>query len=169
MLSKFLAPKDGFAPAYYIQKLSAGEGKTFVSAPTFTINYRMAGSSPLSTVKIEASIDGETYYEFATISEDLGASFTLDCKGSKIITLDGAEGASEVYVKVTMERFGSYDSAGVESSTIRAEIPDDGKQDEDDKSPSTGESALPIAFAAVALLSAMALLFVSTRKTALNK
>ncbi|MBQ2939146.1 MAG: hypothetical protein IJE00_02145 [Clostridia bacterium] len=170
--SKFLAPKDGFAPAYYIQKLSAGEGKTFVSAPTFTINYRMAGSSPLSTIKIEASIDGETYYEFATISEDLGASFTLDCKGSKIITLDGAEGASEVYVKVTMERFGSYDSAGVESSTIRAEIPgepDDDKQDEDDKSPSTGESALPIAFAAVALLSAMALLFVSTRKTALNK
>lgn len=118
--TKFVAGKGYSGEGYYVQKLTAGAGKVFADTPVLKLDYRVATANPQGYVKVEMSLDGETYTQLANYNEGLGATYSQNCFGSASIELTGAAGYRNVYVKVTMQHWTSPDGAGVDYSGITA-------------------------------------------------
>lgn len=113
---------------YFVQKIEAGEGKVFAAAPVLTLNYRLASADPMGYIKVEGSIDGVTYYPFAELTEATGTHHAAENRGTVNVTLNGGEGFSTVWVKISMQHWTSQDGAAVDSSVITASVkaaPDD--------------------------------------------
>ncbi len=123
--SKVIAGKGYAGEGYYVQKLEAGAGKVFAEAPVLTLNYRMAaGGDNQAYIKIEGSLDGVTYYEFAKLTESKGDPDNLNAKNSTTVTLNGGEGAAVVWVKISIQHWGGPTCGAVDSSTISATVKD---------------------------------------------
>lgn len=123
--TKFVAGKGYAGEGYYVQKLEAGTGKLFAKAPVLTLNYRLTAAESLGYIKVQASVDGVTYTDFATLNQATGAGFDVAAKASTTVTLSGVEGHSTVWVKISMQHWSSPDGAGVDASSVTAEIKDD--------------------------------------------
>ncbi len=118
--TKFVAGKGYSGEGYYIQKLTAGAGKVFADTPVLQLDYRVATGNPQGYVKVEMSLDGETYTQLVNYNESLGGNYSQDCFGSASIPLTGAAGYRNVFVKVIMQHWTSPDGAGVDYSGITA-------------------------------------------------
>ena len=152
----FLAAKGYAGEGYFIQKLSAGDGETFLDAPIVTLNYRLSQADPMGSIKILVSTDGVNYEEVAVLDEATGSAYTQECKASANIKLPSGKGAEAVWVKVVMINFSSPDGCGVDQCTISGSV-------KAGSIPATGDDT---AFAAVlALLCATgAVVTIKTRK-----
>lgn len=118
--TNLVAGKGYAGEGYYVQKLTAGAGKVFADTPVLKLDYRVSTASPQGYVKVEMSLDGETYTQLANYNEGLGAAWSQDCYASASIPLTGAAGYRNVYVKVTMQHWTAPDGAAVDYSGITA-------------------------------------------------
>ena len=107
---------------YFIQKIEAGEGKVFAEAPVVTLNYRITNADPLGYIKVQGSIDGVTYYDFANLNTATGDAWTAEAKATADVVLNGGEGSSTVWVKVSMQHWGGPDAACVDKCTVTGKV-----------------------------------------------
>ena len=107
---------------YFIQKIEAGEGKVFAEAPVVTLNYRITNANPLGYIKVQGSIDGVTYYDFANLNTATGDAWTAEAKATADVVLNGGEGSSTVWVKVSMQHWGGPDAACVDKCTVTGKV-----------------------------------------------
>ena len=104
--TKCVAGKGYAGAGYFVQKLDAGAGKVFAEAPVLTLNYRLAKADPMGYIKVEGSVDGINYYPFAELKDATGDSYSVEAKKSTTVTLEGGQGYSTVFVKITIEHWG---------------------------------------------------------------
>ena len=109
---------------YFVQKIEAGEGKVFAEAPVLTLNYRLAAAEKQGYIKVQGSVDGVTYYDFAELKEATGNSYTQECKATATVTLEGGQGYPTVWVKVIIQHWGAQDAGCVDKSSISAGVKD---------------------------------------------
>lgn len=118
-------PGGYMGEGYYVQKLEAGEGKVFDGAPIVELNYWLATNEAMQGyIKVEGSLDGETYYPFLELREGQGNAYKKVTEGDAAVVLNGAEGASVVYVRITMQHWDAPTGACVSSSIITAAVKD---------------------------------------------
>lgn len=118
-------PGGYMGEGYYVQKLEAGEGKVFDGAPVLELNYWLATNEAMQGyIKVEGSLDGETYYPFLELTEGQGNAYKKVTEGDTTVVLNGAEGASVVYVRVSMQHWDAPTGACVSSSVISAAVKD---------------------------------------------
>lgn len=117
-----LTGKGYAGEGYYVQKISAGEGKVFAEAPVLTLNYRLTTADPMGYIKVEGSVDGVNYYPFAELNQSTGDAWTAEAKTSTTVVLNGGEGSAAVWVKVSIQHWGGPDAACVDVSTITASV-----------------------------------------------
>ena len=120
-----VATPGGYAgEGYVIHKLSAPDGQTLLSAQLDLKYwaYNASGGNP-GYLQISASTDGLTYTDMVTIDGAAGKSTVQ----SYIADLPMAAGTKEVYVKVVMQHWESYEGAAVKKITINGRIPSDGE------------------------------------------
>jgi len=105
---------------FVTHKLSAPDGQTLVSAKLDLRYwaYNAAGSNPGYLV-VMTSTDGVTFTELTQINGDSSKSAAQ----SYIVDLPMAAGAKEIYVKVVMQHWESYEGAAVKKITITGRIP----------------------------------------------
>lgn len=105
---------------FVTHKLSAPAGQTLVSAKLDLRYwaYNAAGSNP-GYLKVMASTDGVTFTELTQINGDTSKSAVQ----SYVVDLPMAAGAKEIYVKVAMQHWESYEGAAVKKITITGRIP----------------------------------------------
>lgn len=119
------AHPGGYAgEGYYVQKLEAGEGKVFDGAPVFSLTYRLTTADPMGYIKIQGSVDGANWYDFAQYTESTGSPYgdPADVAVNASVTLNGAENASVVYVKVLIQHWGCPDAGCVDKSSLTARV-----------------------------------------------
>ena len=117
-----LSGKGNNGEGYFIQKIEAGEGKVFAEAPVVTLNYRITNANPLGYIKVQGSIDGVTYYDFANLNTATGDAWTAEAKATVDVVLNGGEGSSTVWVKVSMQHWGGPDAACVDKCTVTGKV-----------------------------------------------
>lgn len=105
---------------FVTHKLSAPDGQTLVSAKLDLRYwaYNAAGSNP-GYLKVMASTDGITFTELTEINGESSKSVVQ----SYIVDLPMAAGAKEIYVKVVMQHWESYEGAAVKKITITGRVP----------------------------------------------
>lgn len=126
-----VATPGGYAgEGYVVHKLSAPEGKTLLSAQLDLKYwaYNVGGNAPGYLV-ILASTDGLSYEELAQIDGAANKSTVQ----SYLLDLPMAVGAKEIYVKVIMQHWESYEGAAVKKITINGRIPSDGGEITDER------------------------------------
>lgn len=111
---------------FVVHKLSAPDGQTLVSAKLdlWYWAYNVGGGKP-GYLKVMASTDGLSYMELATINGDSGKSTAQ----SYLVDLPMAAGANEIYVKVVMQHWESFEGAAVKKITITGRIPAEGGEE----------------------------------------
>ena len=117
--TKFVAGKGYAGEGYYIQTLDLGEGNTFAAAPIVELTYWLATNTELQGyVKVQGSVDGETYYDFANFNTGKGADSNLVSREDAAVVLNGAQGYQKVWVKIIIQHWGGPTCGGVVKSVI---------------------------------------------------
>ncbi len=126
-----ITPGGYAGEGYIIQKLSAPAGKTLVSAQ-LDLKYWAYKADPNAApgyVQVLTSTDGSTYTELAKFTADADKNTVQ----SYIADLPMAAGEKNIYVKVVMQHWESYEGAAVKSITINGKVPADGEEKPSDK------------------------------------
>lgn len=122
---------------YYVQKVTAVEGETLQNA-TLELGYWICNvntsdaTAEQGYVEVYVSADNVNYEKVWEDREGNGPAFENSRKGATI-ELPLAEGQTEVYVKVCMEHWNTYEGAGVAFSNLTANVIE--KPIESDKKP----------------------------------
>ena len=117
---------------YYVQKAEAAQGETIENA-TLNLGYWVANGDPQGYIQVYVSADNENYTMVYEQNEGNGEAFTTATRRTETITLPVEEGQTEIYVKIAMEHWNTYEGAGVAYSklVLNAAI----KSVDDDKAP----------------------------------
>jgi len=133
-----VATPGGYAgEGYVIHKLTAPEGHTFLGAQLDLRYwaYHVSQSEPGYLV-ISASVDGQNFVELLEIEGSADKSSAQTC----ILELPMAAGAREIYVKVTMQHWESYEGAAVKKMTIIGRLPEGAVPDVEPTEPTEPEA-----------------------------
>lgn len=107
---KLAMPKDGYAPAYYIQTLEAGEGKVLAEDATLELAHALAALTEggeaydVGWITVSVSVDGENYEEVWANEAGQGKEYTAEVFAIPQIKLTGTAGAAKIWVKIGAER-----------------------------------------------------------------
>lgn len=102
---------------YFVQKVEAVAGETIQNA-TLNLGYWVATSDPQGYVQVWVSSDNKNYTKVFEQNEGNGDAFTTATRRSETITLPVEDGQTEIYVKVVMEHWNTYEGAGVAYSKL---------------------------------------------------
>ncbi len=115
-------PADGHNNAWIVQKIEAGEGKTFTADPVLDLTYFLSAADTSGAVRVFVSEDNAAYTEVFARTEGAGDEWTLTAQHNDKITLTGGAGKSILYVKIQMIRFGGPTSGSIVKSVITATV-----------------------------------------------
>ena len=122
-------PGGYMGEGYVVQKLSAPEGVKLLSADVKVKYWAYhTATTQEGYVAIYASADGVNY----SLIDSLKGSSELSNAQTFRADLPVAEGSSEVYVKVCMQHWGTYEEAAIEYIEITGVIPDDAAEEKTD-------------------------------------
>lgn len=102
---------------YFVQKAEAVEGETIHNA-SLNLGYWVADGDPQGYVQVWVSADNENYTMVYEQNEGNGDAFTTATRRSETISLPVEDGQTEIYVKVVMEHWNTYEGAGVAYSQL---------------------------------------------------
>lgn len=150
----FVTPKEGFQQCYLIQTLEAGKGKVFETDVSLTAGYWLSTGGAKNeecTVPefiVEVSTDGETWT--GVYSDNTGHAPEYDLGGfvEGTISLPETAGASKVYVRYSVIRYGGPTAGGLTHSTLVGNV-----KDAPEGNPKTGDAiavVLALAFVSAA-------------------
>lgn len=117
-------PGGYMGEGYYVQKLDAGLGNTFLEA-SLDLVYWVATASPQGYLKVSASTDNIYYEEIFSQTEGNGDPWVPETIQSTTIPIPMAAGAQTVYIKVVMQHWTTWEGAAVKSSTLRGTVEKD--------------------------------------------
>lgn len=140
----FLTPKDGFQQCHLIQTLEAGKGKVFAEDVSLSAGYWLAmggaknDESTTPEFVIEVSTDGETWTNAYTDNEGHAPEYDQAAFVEGTITLPDTAGASKVYVRYSVVRYGGPTAGGLTYSTLSAET--EAAPQADPENPKSGDT-----------------------------
>ncbi len=115
------ANPGGYAgEGWYIQKVSAPEGQILTSGK-LDLGYWLATADPQGYIEVYASADGAEFSKIWECREGKGSSVNVDLFMSEdTIEIPVAADQTELYVKVVMAHWTSYEGAAVAYSNLSA-------------------------------------------------
>lgn len=137
-----VATPGGYAgEGYVIHKLTAPEGHTFLGAQ-LDLRYWAYNTSQAQPgyLVVSASVDGQHFEELLKLDGAAHKSSVQTC----ILELPMAAGAGEIYVKVTMQHWESYEGAAVKKMTIIGRLPEGAVPDVEPTDPAEPETTRPM-------------------------
>lgn len=143
----FLTPKDGFQQCHLIQTIEAGKGKVFAKDVYAAVGYWLAmGGAKNDECEtpefvIEVSTDGETWTNVLTDDEGRAPEYDQAAFVEDKITLTGTAGASKVYVRYSVTRYGGPTAGGLTYSTLAGDVKADPNASKPDpENPKSGDT-----------------------------
>ena len=100
---------------YFVQKVAAPAGETIQSAK-LDLGYWVLTSDPQGYVKLSVSANGTDWTEVATDNQGAAARKEIS------LDLPFAAGQTELYVKLTMQHWNTYEGAGVAYSKVTINV-----------------------------------------------
>ena len=102
---------------WYIQKGVPASGETIKNA-TLSLTYWVATGEPQGYIEVWASADNKKYEKVFEQKEGNGDPYDTNTRQDRAISLPVKSGQKEIYVKVVMEHFSTYEGAAVAVSTL---------------------------------------------------
>lgn len=143
----FITPQEGFQQCHLIQTIEAGKGKVFEKDIYAAVGYWLANGGAKNDecttpeFVIEVSTDGETWTNAFTDDKGHADEYLQEAFVEDKITLPGTAGASKVYVRYSIVRYGGPTAGGLTYSTLAGDVkaaPDAPKPDPEN--PKSGDT-----------------------------